>query len=304
MREFLLRLRLPLLFAALVLLTTLSMVVDRRALTEGGTDHSWLTGALLEVAAVVQKGLLFPVHAVGDAWDGYVSLRLVHRENEELRARIATLEEANLQYAEALVASGNLQRIAAMREGFDVPLLPAGVVGQDVSPFFRSVLLDRGGSDGVRSGMPVVTDRGLVGLVTATSPHAARTMLLLDRQSAVDGMDQRSRARGIVRGTGTGQLEFVFVVRGDDVQEGDVIITSGVGGVHPKGLRVGRVAAVHADEASLLHTATLQPAVDFGRVEQVFVMLERGPTMDLLYAGNGDAPPGEGTDSASGEDGP
>jgi rod shape-determining protein MreC len=291
MREFLLRLRLPILFAALLLLTSISMVVDRRTLADGGTDHSWFGGALLEVAAAVQEALLFPVRLVGDGVSRYVALVNLRAENESLRERVAALEERSLQYVEALVASGNLERIAAMREGFEVPLLPSEVVGHDVSPFFRSVLLDRGRGDGVRAGMPVVTDRGLVGLVTATSPGAARIMLLLDRQSAVDGMDQRSRARGIVRGNGRGRLEFVFVVRGDDVEVGDVIITSGVGGVHPKGIRLGRVAEIHADESSLLHSATLQPAVDFGRLEQVFVMLERGPTMDLLYEGDGDAAP-------------
>ena len=298
MREFLLRLRLPLLLAGLVLLTTLSMLVDRRALTEGGSDHGGLPGALLEVAVRVQTVLLWPFEFAGGVWTRYVALVDVAEENERLHERVAELEEANLQYAEALVASGHLERIASMRDAFEVPLLPAEVVGHDVSPFFRSVLLDRGRSDGVRSGMPVVTDLGLVGLVTATSPGAARTMLLLDRQSAVDAMDQRSRARGIVRGTGRGDLEFVFVVRGDDVQVGDVVITSGVGGVHPKGIRIGTVEALHVEEESVLHTATLRPAVDFGRFEQVFVMLERGPTMDLLYDGSGDVPPPEDDEDA------
>jgi rod shape-determining protein MreC len=115
-------------------------------------------------------------------------------------------------------------------------------------------------------------------------------MLLLDRESAIDAVVQRSRARGIVRGTGTQELEFVFVVRGDDVREGDEVITSGVGSVYPKGLRVGTVRAVEAGEELLLHTARVEPAVDFGRLEQVFVMLRRGPTMDLLYSGDGDLP--------------
>ncbi len=171
-----------------------------------------------------------------------------------------------------------------MRDDFEAPLQPAEVVGQDVSPWFRSVLIDRGRRHEVRSGMPLVTDRGVVGLVTATSPRASRAMLVLDRQSAVDAIVQRSRARGIVRGTGAEQLEFVFVVRGDDVRVGDVVITSGVGGVYPKGLRIGEVTALEVDEDRLLHTAAVEPAVDFGRLEQVFVMLRRGPTMELLHA--------------------
>ena len=147
------------------------------------------------------------------------------------------------------------------------------------------------------SGMPVVSDQGLVGLVTATSPHASRAMILLDRQSAVDAIVQRSRARGIVQGKGTGELEFVFMVRGDDVQPGDVVISSGVGGVYPKGLRIGTIEAVQTEEKRLLHTGRVHPAVDFGRLEQVFIMLERAPTMDLLYAGEGDDV-GRGGDTA------
>jgi len=290
MREFLLRLRLPLLFAALVVLTLLSMLADRRSVAEGGGDLGWPLGFVLEVVAPVQKALLFPVDLARRGWTQYVGLVDLQAENERLRARLAELEEANLQYSEALVASGHLQRISQMRERFAVPLLPSEVVGHDVSPYFRSVLLDRGRSQGVHSGMPVVTDDGLVGLITATSSHASRTMLLLDRQSAVDAIVQRSRARGIVRGVGRGRLEFTLVVRGDDVEPGDVIVTSGVGGAHPKGLRIGTVRSVQTAESRVLHTATLRSAVDFGRLEQVFVMLERGPTMDLLYEGSGDIP--------------
>lgn len=295
MGDFFRRIRLPLLFAALLLLTLVLMLGNRRALREGGEDHGRLVGGFAELAALVEEGITRPVEWVGGLWTGYVALVDVRRDNRALRERIAELEERNLQLREALVASGRLARIAAMREDFEVPLLPAEVVGQDVSPWFRSLLLDRGNADRIRSGMPVVEGHGLVGVVTATTPSAARTMLLLDRRSAVDAMIQRSRARGIVRGRGAGDLEFVFMVRGDDVQPGDEVITSGVGGVYPKGLRIGTVTSVHADRDELLHLARVDPAVDFGRLEQVFVMLRRGPTMELLYAGEGDlaGPPEE-----------
>jgi rod shape-determining protein MreC len=288
MSEFLRRIRLPLLFAGLLLATLVLMLGDRRATSE---DRHWLTRALLEVAAPVQKVITRPVHFVRDTWQRYVALVDLQAENEALRAELARIEEENLQYREALVASGQLRRIAEMRRDFEVPLLPADVVGQDASPWFRSLLLDRGRSAEVRSGMPVMVDQGVVGLVSATSLHAARAMMILDRRSAVDAMIQRSRARGLVRGLGTGELEFEFMVRGDDVEAGDVVITSGVGGVYPKGLRVGTVRSVNTDRTQLLHTARVEPAVDFGRLEQVFVMLRRGPTMDLLFGGgDGDLP--------------
>lgn len=288
MSEFLRRIRLPLLFAALLLGTLALMLGDR---SKAGEDRHWATRALLEAAAPVQKAITKPVHFVRDTWQRYVALVDLQAENEALRAELAQLEEENLQYREALVASGQLRRIAEMRRDFEVPLLPADVVGQDASPWFRSLLLDRGRSAEVRSGMPVMVDQGVVGLVSATSLHAARAMMILDRRSAVDAMIQRSRARGLVRGLGTGELDFEFMVRGDDVVEGDEVITSGVGGVYPKGLRIGTVRSVNADRSELLHTARVEPSVDFGRLEQVFVMLRRGPTMELLFGGgDGDLP--------------
>jgi rod shape-determining protein MreC len=288
MSDFLRRIRLPALFAALVFGTLALMLGDRRPAPE---DRHWAAHALLEIAAPVQKVITRPVHVVRDTWRRYGALVDLEAENRALRGQLTQLEQENLQFREALVASGQLRRIAQMRREFEVPLLPSQVVGQDASAWSHALLLDRGRSSEVRSGMPVLVDQGLVGLVNATTLHAARAMLILDRRSAVDAIIQRSRARGLVRGLGGGELEFVFMVRGDDVQVGDEVITSGVGGVYPKGIRVGTITSVKADREQLLHTARVKPAVDFGRLEQVFVVLHRGPTMDLLFGGgDGDLP--------------
>ena len=283
MAEFRSRISLSFLVALLIAVATVSMVVDRRALRAGGRDLPAWAGTVIDAAVPVQKAVALPVDLVRGAWSRYVALVGAQEESERLRHELARLEEENLQLREALVASGRLERIAEMRDDFEVPMLPAELVGSDVSPWFRSVLLDRGRSDGVRSGMPVISEQGLVGLVTATSRSAAKTMLLLDRQTAVDGTVQRSRARGIVRGHGDERLVFEFVARGGDVQVGDVVITSGLDGVYPKGLLIGRVSGVSEPGSKLLSTASLEPAVDFGRLEQAFVMLRRGPTMELLY---------------------
>jgi rod shape-determining protein MreC len=282
----------------LVGVALINMVVDRRSRGVGGRELSWWSGLVLDVAVPVQKMVAVPFEAARDTWMEYVSLVDVNRDNDSLRERVAALEEANLQLSEALKTSGRLDRIAAMREEFDVPMLPAQLVGLDASTWFRSVLLDRGRNHGVHSGMPLISDEGLVGLVTATSRNAAKGMLLIDRQSAVGAVVQRSRARGMVRGSGD-ELIFEFVGRDADVAGGDVLITSGLGGVFPTGLRVGAIIEVEAAESQLLREAVVKPAVDFGRLEQVFVMLRRGPTMDLLYATEGGDLPEE---TASAED--
>ena len=275
----------PVVFVLLCVVTAVTMALDRSPEGPPTSEVPGWQGWLLDVGVPIQRVVAAPFEAVGGLWGNYVALTDVRDENERLRARVRELEDENLQYREALVASGHLQRIAEMRDDFEVPMLPSEIVGLDVSPWFRTALVDRGRHHGVQPGNPVITDEGVVGLVTATSGRAARTMLLLDRQSAIDGIVERSRARGIVRGLGGGALEFEFVVRGSDVQVGDEVITSGMGGVYPKGLRIGVVEDVVDPEGRLLQTAALAPAVDFGRLEQVFVMLRRGEAMELLYDG-------------------
>lgn len=293
MRDLLLRLRVPLLFGAILLVSLVSMHADRRARSAGPGELGFARGLVLDVAVPLQKMVAAPVDLVRDTWQQYVALVDLQHENDSLRAQLSALREENLQYREALVASGRLQRIVEMRAGFETPMLPMEVVGQDVSPWFRSVLLDRGHANGLRAGMPVITDSGVVGLVTATSENAGRTMLLVDRQSAIDGIVQRSRVRGIVRGRGGDRLEFEFVVGGADVAVGDEVISSGLDGVYPKGLSVGRVEELVASPYGLTQRAILRPAVDFGQLEQVFVMLWRAPTMELLY--DDAAPPAPGS---------
>ena len=287
MPGFLKRLGAPLAFAGLLLLATITMVRDRgEAGRTADRDLGFWQGLLLEVAMPLQRVVSVPYDGVRSAWARYLDLVGVRDENERLRERIALLEDENLQYREALVASRHLEQIAAMREDFETPLLPSAVVGLDVSPWFRSLLVDRGSNHGVLAGQPVVTEQGVVGLITRTSPHAAKTMLLLDRQSQIDAVVQRSRARGILRGLGTDTLEFEFVVRDSDVVIGDTVITSGLGGVYPKGLRLGEIVSLEDPGGRLLQLAAVRPAVDFGRLEQVFVMLRRGPTLELLYGSN------------------
>src|SRR5262245_60304887 len=294
------RVRLPLLVVGLVAIATASMVADRRARSEGGRELPPWASPLLDAVVPLQKAIALPIDFVRHAWGGYAGLVDVGRDNERLARRIHELEEENLQLREALVAGGRLARIAEMRADFEVPMLPAQLVGSDVSAFFRSVLVDRGRSQGVLSGMPVISEEGVVGLVTATSERAARATLLLDRQTAIDGTVQRSRTRGIVRGRGSELVEFEFVARGGDVEVGDVVITSGLDGVYPKGLRVGIVTAVSEGDSGLLRSAELAPAVDFGRLEQAFVILRRGPSMELLYRAEG----GDGEAQTAQTDGP
>jgi len=286
MPDLLKRVGAPLVVAVLLLLTIISMVSDRRSEEEVGEPLPWWQAIVLEVSAPIERIVSAPIDGLKGLFTDYVDLLNVRSENRRLKRRIAEIESENLQFREALVSSGHLARVASMRDEIEIPMMPAEVVGLDVAPWFRSVLVDRGAQHGVEPGHPVITPEGVVGVITATSNHAAKTMLILDRQSAVDALVLRWRARGGLRGGGRSRLEFEFVVRCADVVVGDEVVTSGLGGMYPKGLRLGRVTELRDAGGRLTRIAVIEPAVDLGRLEQVFVMLRRGPTMDLLYHAN------------------
>ncbi|HVP27814.1 MAG TPA: rod shape-determining protein MreC [Myxococcota bacterium] len=282
MRDFLYRFRLLLLLVVLVVLGVLTWVGNTRSPATGERRGSAWSSALLELAVPVQRAVTAPVGYVRGLFDRYVALVGVRERNESLQHDIDLLRDENLKLREALLATERLDAIAETQESVGLPMLPAEVAGLGPSLWYQSVLLDRGTRQGVEPGMPTVTDAGIVGLVTASSPNAAKAMLLLDRQSAVDGLVERNRARGIVRGQGTGELVFEYDAREPDVQVGDVLITSGLGGVYPRGLRIGEIVALSPAGSGLLAQARVRPAVDFGRLEQVYVVLWRSPALELL----------------------
>ena len=291
MPDLLKRLGGPLIVVVLLMVAIVSMVLDRRRVETGGRPLPWWQATILEVTAPIERLISAPIGGVKGFYRDYLDLLSVRSENTRLAERLADIESENMQFREALVTSGHLERVAAMRDETEISMLPAEIVGLDVTPWFRSILLDRGSEHGVLPGNPVVTQDGVVGVVTGTSSHAAKTMLLLDHQSAVDAVVQRSRARGIVRGAGREVLEFEFFVRESDVVVGDEVVTSGLGGIYPKGLRLGRVSEIREATGQLTQIAVVRPAVGLGQLEQVFVMLRRGPTMELLYRSN--APEGD-----------
>jgi rod shape-determining protein MreC len=268
--ELLRRFRYPLAYLLLAALCVIAMVSERKPAPLGLASR-----ALVALTLPLERMVTLPVHEARGWWDELVVLVQVREENDRLRQRIARLEEENLQYREAIVSSERFQRLAGFRESHEVPMVPANVVHQDLSPWFRSVIIDQGTGAGILPGMPVVTDQGVVGVVSGTAPGASKVLLLIDPQSRVDAYVQRSRARGSVRGAKGRECNFDYVLRDEDLAVGDLLLTSGMGEVFPKGLVIGHVTSVERRPYGLFQQAQIKPAVDFGKLEEVFVILER-----------------------------
>jgi rod shape-determining protein MreC len=156
-------------------------------------------------------------------------------------------------------------------------MLPAQIIGTDPSSWFRTIIIDKGTKHGVQRGMAVVAPEGVVGYVLQISPHCAKVLLITDFNSSVDVLIQRSRGKGVAEGNGENRCRLKYATRKEDIQPGDMVVTSGMGGRYPKGLVIGKISKVDKKSYGLFQKAEIVPSVNFAKLEEVFVITESHP---------------------------
>lgn len=232
--------------------------------------------AVMTVFAPVLKPAARVSRFFGEAWDGYINLVHVHQENRTLLQQVKELNARITAGNEVYQANQRLTRLLDMKNSIKAPTLAASVVGEDITSWFRTLVIDRGSSSGLREGMAVVAADGVVGQVIKVSDSSARVLLLTDHSSGIAATIQRSRARGVVKGKGEGLCSLEFATREEDVKVGDMVVTSGVGGVFLKGVSIGEVTMVKRGEYGIFQTVTIRPSVNSAHLEEVLVVLRGG----------------------------
>ena len=230
---------------------------------------------LLEVVtfgtfAEVQRGASTLIGGVRTSWGDYLALQSVRSDNEQLRREVAQLQVALQQQRALAQQSHTLVELLKLREGIPIETVAAGVIAGSASPDFRTVTIDKGSSDGLRPDMAVIAPAGVVGRIITPSARAAKVQLLIDRNAAAGAIVERSRAQGVVEGTG-GSLRLNYVSGTADVQSGDVVSTSGIDGIYPKGFVIGQIESVERGSGEF-GAIVIRPAVDFSSIEAVLVV--------------------------------
>ena len=197
-------------------------------------------------------------------------LETLRAQNDELRKRVSDLEEARLENL-------RLKGIVSFAKTSKTTTLGARVIGLPTNSWEGVITIDRGTADGVAAGMPVVGTGGLLGQTVDVTTNSARVRLITDPNSGVAALLQSSRAEGIVKGSLEGQLTLDFVSTDTTVRAGDVVITSGIGGVYPKGLLVGEVTKVKKSASSLYQSIALAPSARLSGIEEVLVLVGTTP---------------------------
>ncbi|HAD03446.1 MAG: rod shape-determining protein MreC [Desulfuromonadales bacterium GWD2_61_12] len=246
-----------------VALSFYSFQLRRRDTTNAGERQ--VLGLLFPMQQGVSRGSSFLGSLFGGSADAEEFLAA---ENRRLRAELIGQEELRRE-------NERLKGLLAFRDQAAVPTVAARVIGVDATNWFQTVTIDKGSSDGVSEGAVVVNDQGAVGRVVRNASRSSRVLLITDASSAVATLVERTRSRGICQGTGAG-LILDYVALPEDVVVGDVIVTSGLGGIFPKGLPVGVVVSVVRGGFSMFQTIQVAPAVDFARLEEVLVLSGAG----------------------------
>jgi rod shape-determining protein MreC len=190
-----------------------------------------------------------------------------------LKDQVSKLNARIIVNRESEVASERLRKLLDLKQALPDTTIAATVIAEDVTPWFRTVIVNRGSVDGVREGMPVVASAGVVGRIVRVASNSSRLLLVTDHASSIAATIQRSRARGVLKGRSTGVCSLEFTNRGEDVKTGDIVVTSGIGGVFPKGVPIGEVTMVKKGEFGIFQTVDVRPFVQLSSLEEVLVLV-------------------------------
>jgi rod shape-determining protein MreC len=240
-------------------------------------NQSAMNGYILKLSAPVEVAAAMIARGVGDVWDDYIYLVDVKQDNARLEYDNARLREQVHSLEQAQVDSRQLRRLLQLKDSTGIDAVSAQVIGKDFTEFFRvtRIVLDKGARD-VRSHMPVISPDGVVGAVLHVAGDTVDVQLAVDAAFGIDVEDERTRARGFVRGTGDPArygCKVEMVDSRDDVEIGDLLVTSGKGRWFPRGIPVARVTKVIRRELGRDQDVDAAPTVDFSRLDNVLVLV-------------------------------
>ncbi len=246
----------------------LGMVANRHS--ESGKSW-WLQDAITTIVGPMNSA----AHGIGGVFDGFVGIfrsrANMGAENTHLKNQVKQLEMENFKLREAAYQNASLRQALELRQSTPFPTIAAEVISRNESSWFDTATVNRGSSSGVENGGAVFNHLGLVGQIIVVNPMNSQMVFLTDQNSAVGGMVQRSRSAGIVQGQGADDLVLTYLPKDADVKVGDLVVSSGMGKVIPKGIPIGRVIQVVPNSLAGTTSAVVKPSAQYDQVEHVLI---------------------------------
>lgn len=221
---------------------------------------------------LIQSGFFFIFDGISNTWNGYIYLINIKEENNRLIEENNRLKAESVVLQEKALAGDRLQQLLDIKDTLNISYNAAGIIAKDPSNWYSAIVINKGERDRLRPNLGVITAEGVVGRIVKTAASYSRVLLLTDRNSAVAGLIQRTGDEGIVAGMDGRTLQLNFIMIDSEVQNGDLVITSGTDGVFPPGIVIGTINKIESPKNALFHTIELIPGVDLSRVREVMVL--------------------------------
>lgn len=236
-------------------------------------NRPWILEPFYFLAAFTQNSYAGLSSGVRETTRSYLNLVETNKKNHQLDKELAELRAQLGALTELKLENERLNKLLDFKQKANMNLMAARVIGRDLLTEYDTVTIDRGEDNGVKKGMGVITIAGVVGYAIEVEAKISKILLLTDRYAVIDGIVQRSRARGIVQGQSKDSCALTFLKRTDDIKDGDRVVTSGIDNYFPKGFPIGEVSSVKKDEYGLGQDVVIQPIVSAANLEEVFVIL-------------------------------
>ncbi len=262
--------RAPWILAGLLLGHVLLMAAMAR---HPDSEQSILRTWLMTGFTPVTKGADWVIGKVSGTVDNYVNLKGEHEQNIALKEQIAQLTKERDEARERAKDYDLLRSQIALPSRPQYTAIAANVIARDTNLWYKRLIIDRGTLDGVKRDMPVVTATGVVGRVIAVGPNHSMVQVITDKHAGAGAMLQESRVKGEVRGLDNARAELKNIPANEEVKPGDVVVTTGLDRIYPRGLVIGTVEAVENDPNAPWHKIIINPSAPVDRVEEVLVLL-------------------------------
>lgn len=228
---------------------------------------------MIDTLAPVQRGLTSIKHGVANFFDDYMANINASRKNRDLSKELANLKSDLFRFDELAKENDRLKELLQFGQDIDRQKVLAQIVGWDASSDFKSIRINKGQKDGIKLLSTVVTADGLVGYVYRLTDNFADILTILDADNKVDGLIERTRSHGIVEGLSKQRCLMKYVTRTEPIELNDLVLSSGLGNIYPKGIRIGSITRIERDSYGISQDVEISPSVDFSRLEEVIVLV-------------------------------
>ncbi len=261
-----------------IIITVIILIIVVFISNMDNKNISYIENIFNSLVMPVQNGLVYLKNKISGNDSFFADVNSLRQENEELKKKNSELEQELREFEILKAENETLKEYVNLKDKYkEFETIPAYIINKDISNYSKNIIINAGSDDGIEENMTVIADKGLVGFVISTTPTTAKVQTIIDPSTSVSGLLGTSRDPIVVNGTieSDNTLKATFIPTDANLSQGDIIETSGLGGIYPKGIQVGKITQVVETKNITDRYAIVETSVDFDKLETVLVITNK-----------------------------